>query len=165
MIDYEKLYKELKQEQEDQRWREEREREEVYQRREHERRQRESDWQDEQLYADTWAEAFRKTLPRLRLEASEEAIMNAEQPGNSKWDTYFAEQVDEHEFARDAYNEEMAKVQQRIADIHAKAEAQIAKIEQAARDRAAKRIDKKFRKATYIAENLRNNDLDAVTNW
>lgn len=163
MPDYEKLYKQMKSEQDDQRWREDREREVAYQRREDDRRRREREEQEAQLYAETWPEAFRKTLPRLRKEASEEAAMNAEFPADA--DTYFTEQVAEHEFAREAYNEEMKKVQQRIEDIRAQMEKRIAALEQAARNRAAKRVDKNFGKPTQIGENLRNNDLDAVTNW
>jgi len=165
MADYEKLYKELKSEQDDQRWREEREREESYQRRENERRQRQRDLQEAQLYADTWPEAFSKTLSRLRKEAAEEAAANAEDPDSKWYTTFFAEAVAETEFAREAYDEEMKKVQARIEDIRAQMEKRIAVLEQAARDRAAKRVDKKFGKSTAIGENLRDNDLDAVTNW
>jgi hypothetical protein len=163
MTDYEKLYKELKTEQDDQRWREEREREDAYQRREDERRQRQNEQQEALLYAETWPEAFSKTLLRLRKEASEEAAMNTEYPSDA--DTYFTKQVAEHEFAQTAYHEEMAKVQQRIDDIRAQMERRIAILEQAARSRAAKRTDKQFSKETQIGENLHNNDLNSVTNW
>jgi hypothetical protein len=163
MPDYEKLYKELKTEQNDQRWREEHEREEAYQRREEERHRRQREADEARLYADTWPEAFSKTLPRLRKEASEEAAMNAESPSDA--DTYFTEQVAEHEFAQQAYSEETQKIQERIEHIRALMEARIAKVEQIARNRAADRIDEKFGKETQIGENLRNNDLNAVTNW
>lgn len=165
MTDYEKRYKELVAEQADQRFREELEREREYQQREDARRHREQEAQEALLYADTWPEAFSKSLRRLRKEATEEAAQNAEDP-DSKWNTtFFAEQVAEHEFAQEIYREEMAKVQQRIEDIRAQMEKRIAILEQAARNRAARRVDKQFKKATCIGENLRNNDLDAVTNW
>lgn len=167
-MDYKSEYENLRQQLDNQRREESRQAEEDYQRREDARRQRIREYQEAQCYAETWDEAFRKTLPRLRKEAGEERQMNEEIDGTEAahyMDTYFQEQVEQHEFAQGVWLDENKAVQARIKRIRERAAQLIERIEQQARNKAAARVDEKFGKETHIGENLRNNDIDSVVNW
>lgn len=128
-----------------------REQERAYEERQEQRRQRERDWQEEQCYADSWEEAFRKAIPRLQKEASAEAALKGEIPDFD--DDFFLHEVEQHRFAQQVWQEEQKRVREQIAEI-----------EKQARERTAARVEEKYPGAN-VAENLRNDDYNALVNW
>lgn len=161
-MDYKSEYEYLKQQLEDERWKQEQESERAYQRREEARREREREWQQEQSCANDWHDAFQKALPRLRKEADEELLLVEQDP---TWDAYFPAQVEQHEYAFEVWQEEMSAIDVQIMGIKLAAEKRIAKLEQKARNKAAKRVDKKFKKSTNVAENLRDDSYQNLVDW
>lgn len=165
-MDYEREYKRLLEERHYENEERSRREYEAYQRREEERRRVREEAREAECHANSWDEAFRKGIPRYEQEAREEATVNAEIEGTGETpDFFFQQQLEQHIFARTAYQEEMKSIAEQVRKIRADADAAVAHLEQQAREAAAKRVDAHFGTETIIGINLIQDDFESVVNW
>ena len=175
MTDYKREYEILKSEMEDRKWREEQRQDEEYRKRERQRRERQQEWEESQCWADSWEEAFAKGIPRYRQEANEEAAMVAQilkdyegrEDQMEAWersivdeDSYFAAVTERAEFAREALREANLEMNPVIAML----EQQIKWAFEAARIKAAEKVEEKFGECD-MSENLRTDSYINLVNW
>lgn len=153
-MDYKKEYEYLKQEIEDRKYREEQEYWQRVQQREDERRQRKAERLAELCRADDWWEAFHKGISRLQHEA-----------GYLDEDGFFAELVEQHKFAYERFKERNLEHNPARRAIEEEYQKKLAALEESIREQVAADVDYKFGEGTEIAENLRNDDYEALVNW
>lgn len=162
-MDYEREYKRLQQQIEDERNYEAMRRDQEYQERENSRRQARRASQEAQLYAESWDEAFNKGIARYRREAAEEKEFEESAP-EKKHDHYFQNMLGQAVAGREEYEAAMREAEARIQRVHECAERLIAAIEQKAREQAAAKVDAKFPNS-YIGQALRDDDFMFLVNW
>lgn len=130
-----------------------------YEERQRRRKEREREYQESLCSADSWEEAFGKAIIRFsaeaRMEQQEIAKYGKESADELAYtlDTYFTDELKIVERARALYNEAMAE-----------AAAEIEKLKQQARERAADKLAAEFPE-TSIAEALRKDDYSSLINW
>src|SRR5262245_40313119 len=105
-MDYEREYKRLQSQIDDERWQESRRRDEEYQERQEALARRHREDIEAQSYAENWNEAFNKGIARYRREAAEEKAFEQQAP-EERHDQFFQKLLAEAEFGRTAYNDEM----------------------------------------------------------
>lgn len=99
-----------------------REQDAAFQRREDERKERRAEFARRECEADSWEEAFDKGIARMKREARDEQAMAADPRFKpSELDFFFVQQVEQYEFARTAWKEETAKVEERVNRIRERA--------------------------------------------
>lgn len=163
-MDYKQAYEELQDQMRWDRIEADRQRQEEYDERQRVRKQEDSEYW---LTADSWNEAFRKGIQRYQNEADEETEWN-QKPDIDDFggkQTWFTEQLEQIKAARVLFNQENAKVQERINRIRARAERMIQAIEQDVRDGVADAIDAQFDEECLISEFLREDNYTGLVDW
>lgn len=151
--DWEKEAKYLQDELDRERYDRQQEQAQRYEQQQEARRERERNWQEAQCYADSWEDAFEKAIRRYRSEAQDEKRMieSGDYPGFE--DTFFQNELEQTLFAQQVYREEMARMREVIA-----------RLEQRARNRVAKRVEEKYPDA-YIVGYLREDNFNSLVEW
>lgn len=175
MTDYQREYEMLKAEMEDRKWREQQRQDEEYRKRESQRREYQQEEREAQCWADSWEEAFAKGIRRYRQEAREEAAMvtqirkdyEGREDQMEAWerdivneDSYFAAITERAEFAREALRE----AEHEMIPVIAMLEQQIKWAFEAARIKAAEKVEEKFGECD-MSENLRTDSYINLVNW
>lgn len=154
-MDYKREFENLQREMDDVKWRQQQRQEREAREREEKRREERRAWQDAQLHANDWYDAFDKGIRRYRQEAVEEKQAEEAYPEDPHFthDQFFQNMVNQAEFAQQAYQEAMTEARVKIAEI-----------EKQARESAAAKVDGQFPGST-IAEALREDNPNYLTNW
>lgn len=146
MPNYEKMYKEEMERQEREDSLRRKQEYDDYQQREEARRQQRAQWEHEATFeAETWGQALRRNIRRLKRELKDSLqwVKEVREKGNKLTDfdfdnlAFWRKEICANELAHEYLEEEM----QHIAPIIAKFQAKIDKLERRARQRAVKRVE------------------------
>lgn len=134
------------------------------------RAERHEQWRENQCRADTWEEAFRKGVSRAVDEARSEASLTARIKADSNpeefaylltGEPFFEGWAEAMRRAEVLYTEEMAAAQAEVE----KLQAQIETVKLGAQGKAASRLEAERPDNGGIAQALRENQPEFLTNW